>query len=162
MMFSGRLLKSISDYQRHAAGSSLVATVRRKMARARYVLWTVVTQADIDPLARISFDLKLPHPNGVVIHGDAVIGTGCMLMQQVTIGMIGDDEVPVIGNNVYIGAGAKVLGRVVVGDGARIGANAVVLIDVPPNCTAIGIPARIIARERFGEGSGQSSQSGKQ
>lgn len=121
------------------------------MARARYVFWTVITQADIDPNAHITFDLALPHPNGVVIHGDAKIGTGCMIMQQVTVGMIGTGQVPVIGNNVYIGAGAKVLGRVVIGDGARIGANAVILTDVPAGCTAVGIPARIIRPKRAAE-----------
>jgi serine O-acetyltransferase len=54
--------------------------------------------------------------------------------------------VPTIGNGVYIGAGAKIIGKLVIGDGARIGANAVVVNDVPPNCTAVGIPARIIDR----------------
>lgn len=146
-MFSERLLRSICDYQRHAKGSSFVAIIRRKIARARHVFWTIVTQADIDPNADITFDLNLPHPNGVVIHGDAKIGTGCMFMQQVTIGMIGTGQVPVIGNNVYIGAGAKVLGSVVIGDGARIGANAVILTDVPAGCTAVGIPARIIGQQ---------------
>ncbi|WP_308515766.1 hypothetical protein [Sphingomonas flavescens] len=65
-------------------------------------------------------------------------------MQQVTIGMIGEGEVPSIGNGVYIGAGAKIIGKVHVGDGARIGANAVVTKDVPPGHTAIGVPAKII------------------
>ena len=88
----------------------------------------------------------LPHPNGVVIHEDAVIGNDCMIMQQVTIGMIGEGEVPRIGNKVYVGAGAKIIGRVDVGDGARVGANAVVTKDVPPNWTAVGIPARLIER----------------
>jgi serine O-acetyltransferase len=69
-----------------------------------------------------------------------------MIMQQVTIGMIGDGEVPMIGNGVYIGAGAKIIGKVTVGDGARIGANAVVTEDVPANCTAVGVPARVISR----------------
>jgi serine O-acetyltransferase len=88
----------------------------------------------------------LPHPNGVVIHGEARIGDDCMIMQQVTVGMIDEGEVPVIGNRVYIGAGAKIIGKLIVGDGARIGANAVVVNDVPSNATAVGIPARIIRR----------------
>ena len=60
--------------------------------------------------------------------------------------LLGDGEVPTVGNRVYIGAGAKIIGKLVVGDGARIGANAVVVNDVPPNCTAVGVPAKIIER----------------
>jgi serine O-acetyltransferase len=120
----------------------------RKFARSRHLFWSIVTQSDIEPRATLGQRLMLPHPNGVVIHEDAVIGDDCMIMQQVTIGMIGDGEVPTIGNNVYIGAGAKIIGKVSVGDGARIGANAVVTQDVPPNCTAVGVPARIIKQTR--------------
>ena len=90
--------------------------------------------------------MMLPHPNGVVIHEDAVIGDDCMIMQQVTIGMIGTGQVPRIGNGVYIGAGAKIIGKVEVGDGARIGANAVVVDDVPAGCTAVGVRARVIKK----------------
>ena len=67
-----------------------------------------------------------------------------MIMQQVTVGMIGAGEVPTIGNGVYVGAGAKIIGKLAIGDRARIGANAVVLSDVPAGCTAVGIPARIL------------------
>jgi serine O-acetyltransferase len=79
-----------------------------------------------------------------------VIGTNCTIFQQVTIGDARDSRqkgqpVPVIGNNVEIGAGAKVLGDIRVGDYAKIGANAVVLQDVPPHAIAVGIPARITA-----------------
>ena len=79
---------------------------------------------------------------------NVVIGTNCTIFQQVTIGDVrrcGQEgkPVPVIGNNVEIGAGAKVLGGIRVGDGAKIGANAVVLQDVPPGAIAVGIPARI-------------------
>jgi serine O-acetyltransferase len=108
------------------------------------MLWSIVTQSDIGLEATIGGGLILPHPNGVVIHEDARIGEDCMIMQQVTVGMIGDGDVPTIGNRVYIGAGAKIIGKVVVGDGARIGANAVVVSDVPSNCTAVGVPAKII------------------
>jgi serine O-acetyltransferase len=68
-------------------------------------------------------------------------------MQQVTIGILADHRVPTIGSRVYIGTGAKVLGHVTVGDDARIGANAVVLSDVPPGATVVGIPARIVVRK---------------
>ena len=85
----------------------------------------------------------LPHPNGVVIAPDANIGINCIIFQQVTIGTA-DGGYPTIGNNVLIGAGAKILGPVKIGDGAKIGANAVVLRDVPAGCAAAGVPARVI------------------
>jgi serine O-acetyltransferase len=142
--FSDRLLASIRAFQYHRARSGPGHALMRKVAKARYLFWSIITQSDIEPRAKLGKRLMLPHPNGVVIHEDAVIGDDCMIMQQVTVGMIGDGEVPVIGNRVYIGAGAKIIGKLSVGDSARIGANAVVTQDVPPGCTAVGIPARII------------------
>ncbi|MBK6005224.1 serine acetyltransferase [Ramlibacter ginsenosidimutans] len=146
-MFARALLKSIRDYQRHAGRPGLVHVLLRKYARARHLFWSVMTASDIDPRARLGANVRLPHPNGLVFHENARVGDDCMIMQQVTLGMIGAGEYPVIGNRVYIGAGAKVLGKVHVGDGARIGAMAVVLEDVPADCTAVGIPARIIRRQ---------------
>lgn len=141
---SYRLLASIAAFQHHRARRGPWHTMMRKVARARHLFWSIVTQSDIEPRTTFGKRLMLPHPNGVVIHEDAVIGDDCMIMQQVTIGMIGDGEVPVLGNSVYVGAGAKIIGKVRVGDGARIGANAVVIEDVPPGCTAVGVPARLI------------------
>lgn len=140
------LLASIHDFQRHRAAPGPAAALRRKLARLRHRFWSVLTASDIQPEARLGPNLRLPHPTGVVIHRDAVIGADCMLMQQVTVGQLADGAAPVIGSGVYIGAGAKVLGGVRVGDGARIGANAVVLRDVPAGCTAVGVPARVIGR----------------
>jgi serine O-acetyltransferase len=142
--FSDRLLTSIRAFQYHRARSGPWHALMRKFARARYLFWSIITQSDIEPRVKFGERLMLPHPNGVVIHEDAVIGDDCMIMQQVTIGMIGEGEVPTLGNNVYVGAGAKIIGKLSVGDGARIGANAVVTKDVPAGCTAIGIPAQII------------------
>lgn len=89
--------------------------------------------------------LLLPHPNGVVIHHEALIGPNCLIFQQVTIGRGHiSGSVPQIGGRVDIGAGAKILGAVKIGDHARIGANAVVLQDVPEGKTAVGIPAAIV------------------
>lgn len=85
----------------------------------------------------------LPHPNGVVIHPRANVGPNCLIFQQVTVGNGDGADVPKIGGHVDIGAGAKLLGGIIVGDHARIGANAVVLQDVPEGATAVGIPARI-------------------
>lgn len=144
--FSHRLLASIRDYQHHRSRGGAWHVLMRKIARARHLFWSIVTQSDIDPRASLGTRLMLPHPNGVVIHEDAVVGDDCMIMQQVTIGMIQEGRVPRIGDRVYIGAGAKIIGAVTVGDGARIGANAVVTRDVPPDATAVGIPARVIER----------------
>lgn len=140
------LIASIGDYQRYKARKGTWARLMRGYARARHLLWSVLTASDIDPGAVLGERLRLPHPNGVVVHGRAVIGCDCLIMQQVTIGQLADDAAPIIGHGVYIGAGAKVLGKIVVGDHARIGANAVVLSDVPADSTAVGVPARIIAR----------------
>lgn len=109
---------------------------------------------------RVGNNLILEHGgNGVIIHADTRIGDNVVIYQQVTIGGFGlthfDEEyrkknpekgagAPKIGNNVVIGAGAKILGNVTVGDGARIGANAVVLKDVPTNSTAVGVPAKVV------------------
>ena len=87
---------------------------------------------------------------GVVIHKHAKIGDGTCLYQNVTIGGNGKSEaengIPVIGKNVFIGAGAVILGPVTIGDNARIGANSVVLNDVAANTTVVGSPAKIITK----------------
>lgn len=92
----------------------------------------------------------------VVIDGETYIGPECSIAPFVTIGLNtgGPDvafEGPILGRFVFIGTGAKILGRVHIGHNARIGANAVVLTDVPDNCTAVGVPARIVPHEsQFG------------
>jgi serine O-acetyltransferase len=83
----------------------------------------------------------MPHPNGVVIHTDVVLGPNCLIFQQVTLGSNGRG-VPVLGGHVDVGAGAKIIGPVRIGDHAVIGANAVVTSDVEPGITVVGIPAR--------------------
>ncbi len=86
------------------------------------------------------------HQGAVVIHGCATLGDGCIIRQGVTIGNRTLDkplDAPTLGNNVNVGAGAKILGKLTIGDNAVIGANAVVLTDVPSNALAVGIPATI-------------------
>jgi serine O-acetyltransferase len=85
---------------------------------------------------------------GIVIHPNCRIGDDVIISQNVTIGGREGPEVPIIGNNVMIGAGAKILGNVKIGNNAKIGANAVVLIDVPENATAVGVPAVIVAKNK--------------
>jgi serine O-acetyltransferase len=113
----------------------------------RYLFWSVVTGAEIPLNCDIGGGLLIPHPNGIVIHPGVSIGVNCLIFQQVTIGTRGPREVvPVIEGHVDIGAGAKILGPIHIGAHARIGANAVVLVDVPSCADAVGIPARIIAQ----------------
>lgn len=90
---------------------------------------------------------KTPHGiKSIFISPNAVIGKNCVIYQQVVIGQksIDDGASPVIGDNVFIGAGAKIIGNVVIGDNVTIGAGAVVTKDVPNNCTVVGNPARIV------------------
>ncbi|MGH9726699.1 MAG: serine O-acetyltransferase, partial [Candidatus Acidiferrales bacterium] len=85
---------------------------------------------------------------GVILDPRCVIGENVRIDQQVTIGIRWDEKVaPIIGNNVRIGAGAKVLGSIKIGNNVRIGANAVVLQDIPDGATAVGVPARIILKK---------------
>lgn len=109
------------------------------------------------PQVKIGGGLFLPHTVGTVL-GAASIGDNVTILQGVTLGTAEPDNGftvclrPVIGNNVVLGAGAKVIGRVTIGDYAKVGANAVVLQDVPPHAIAVGVPARIILRNEAGIG----------
>lgn len=108
-----------------------------------------VTGADIAWQAEIGDGMILFHPNGVVIGPHSRIGKDVTIQQGVTIGGSGDSsitEVVKIGDSVSFGSGCKIIGNLSVGDKARIGANAVVLGDVPADTTAVGVPARLIPR----------------
>jgi serine O-acetyltransferase len=99
--------------------------------------------------ARIGRRVVFEHQHGIVIHGAAVIGDGCVIRHGVTLGMRRMNEAeaaPVLGKGVNVGAGAKIIGRITIGDGASIGANAVVLEDVPAGRLAVGVPARVVDR----------------
>lgn len=105
------------------------------------------TGIEIHPAAKIGKGLVIDHGMGVVIGETTEIGDDCTIYQGVTLGGTGKDtgkRHPTIGNNVLVGAGAKVLGPFTVGDNARIAANAVVLSAIPPNSTAVGVPARVV------------------
>lgn len=106
-----------------------------------------ITGIEIHPGAKIGKGLFIDHGMGVVIGETAEIGNNVTIYHGVTLGGTGKDKGkrhPTIGDNVIIGAGAKVLGPIYVGKAAKVGANAVVLKDVPCNATAVGIPAKII------------------
>lgn len=96
----------------------------------------------------------LIHSTGVVINGGVRGGSNVYIEHQVTIGA-DRRQTPIIGSDVFLGAGAKVIGAVTVGDGARVGANAVVVEDVPPHTTVVGIPARVVRRREPGAAYGK-------
>jgi serine O-acetyltransferase len=112
----------------------------------RFARWA--TGLHMHCTALVGEDLHLIHVEGPIsIHPDVVLGDGVGLMHGVTIGLSPDHEgAPILGDNVFVGTGAVILGPVIVGDGARIAANSLVLTDVPPRCLAIGVPARMIPR----------------
>ena len=110
----------------------------------------VLCNASIQPSAEIGAGTVVAFRGlGVIIQGYARIGSYVMIGPHVLIGSRDPYKggIPVIGDDVYIGAGAKILGHLTVGDGAVIGANAVVLDDIPPHCAAAGIPAHIVRRD---------------
>lgn len=135
------LLAAIRSYQRHQARGPIAALLR-KWAVVRHRFWSAVTGADIPINTRIGGGLMIPHPNGIVIHVDSVIGPNCIIFQQVTLGL-GHGGVPTLGGDVSVGAGAKLLGKIQVGDHSVVAAMAVVTRDVPSDSLAIGMPARI-------------------
>ncbi len=119
---------------------------------ARYVSQRAArkTGIEIHPGATIGRRLVIDHGTGIVIGETAEIGDDVLIYQGVTLGGTGKDtgkRHPTIGNNVMISAGAKVLGPFKIGDNSRIAAGAVVLEEVPPNCTVVGVPARIVRQD---------------
>ncbi|KAL2632959.1 hypothetical protein R1flu_004438 [Riccia fluitans] len=106
---------------------------------------------DIHPGARIGWGVMIDHGTGVVIGETAVVGNGCSLLHGVTLGgngKEGGDRHPKLGCEVLVGAGASILGNVKIGAGAKIGAAAVVLTDIPAHVTAVGCPAKVIGRAK--------------
>lgn len=118
----------------------------------RYIsyLTRIITGVEIHPSAKIGERLFIDHGEGVVIGETAIIGNDVLIYQQATLGGTGKEHGkrhPTIGNNVIIGAGAKILGNIVIGNNVRIGAGSVVVEDVPDNSTVVGVPGRIVKRK---------------
>lgn len=138
-----KLLRSIRRYQKARATKGPLAGLAAKYWVVVHWFWSQVTQSEIHLHMEIGGGLLLPHPTGIILHPEAVIGPNCLIFHQVTLaGPV------VIGGHVDVGAGAKLIGPLVVGDHARIGANAVVTSDVPEGATFAGIPAVEISAER--------------
>lgn len=125
---------------------------RRLHLAARWLshLARLLTGVEIHPAARIGGGVFIDHGMGVVIGETAEVGDNVTLFQGATLGGTGKEKGkrhPTVGDNVTIGAGAKVLGNITVGDNSMIGSGAVVLRSVPPNATAVGVPARVIVQD---------------
>lgn len=127
------------------------ALLRKAFSAVYHVLYKlvqIVTGIELPCEAEIGRNFVIDHHGGIVISGYTKFGDNCRVRSGVVIGLsrIDDPCAPLIGNNVDIGAGAKLLGRITIGDNVSIGANAVVVRDVPPNCMAIGVPAVVKAQ----------------
>ncbi|MDD6812264.1 MAG: serine O-acetyltransferase [Lachnospiraceae bacterium] len=110
------------------------------------------TGIEIHPGAQIGKGLFIDHGNGVIIGETSIVGDNVTLYQGVTLGGTGKEQGkrhPTIGNNVMISAGAKVLGSFTIGDNSKIGAGSVVLEEVPPNSTVVGVPGRVVKRNNI-------------
>lgn len=137
----------------HAIGFHRVAHFfykKRRFFWSRFVsqVGRFLTGIEIHPGAQIGKNLFIDHGMGVVIGETAVVGDNCTIYHQVTLGGTGKEKGkrhPTLGDGVLVSTGAKVLGPITIGNGAKIGANAVVLADVPENATAVGIPAKVIS-----------------
>jgi serine O-acetyltransferase len=130
------------------AGLKWLARVNANIAR-----W--LTGIEIHPGAVIGRRFFIDHGMGVVIGETAIIGDDCTLYHGVTLGGTSWEKGkrhPTLANNVVVGAGAKVLGPILIGQGARIGSNAVVVKDVPPGATAVGVPGRLITPKKAADG----------
>jgi len=113
-----------------------------------YKFCEVVMEMQISPLATIGEGLFIPHTGGVHIHPDAVIGRNCDIAHRVTIGAsaMGRKGAPILGDQVYIGTGATLVGKIKIGSGAKIAANTLVMTNIPDGATVMGVPGRIIMR----------------
>lgn len=140
-------LRAISAHRRahkhYLKGHHLRARLISQRARHK-------TGIEIHPGAQIGQGFFIDHGDGVVIGETAVIGENVTLYQGVTLGGTGKDSGkrhPNIGNGVTVGAGAKVLGPITIGDGSKVGAGSIVLKDVPPHCTVVGNPGRVVEKK---------------
>lgn len=142
---SRKLLRAIRKYQFYKQKVGMVSVLLSKIYVIQHWFWVTVSGADIPINSQLGGGLIIPHPNGIVIHPSAEIGVNCLIHQQVTIGVKrGDNRAPVIKGHVDIGTGAKIIGSIVIGEHALVGANAVVVKDVAPYAVVGGVPAKVI------------------
>lgn len=133
----------------HRMNSALWGWGLRALARSLANFARMLTGIEIHPEAKIGQHLFIDHGTGVVIGQTAVVGDDVTMYHGVTLGGVGRDgdngrRHPTIGNSVMVGAGAQILGGITIGDKAKIGANSVVMHNIPANVTALGTPARVV------------------
>lgn len=139
--------KGFQAIQTHRFAHAMFMAGRRDFALYLQSRSSQVFQVDINPAVPMGKGIMLDHGTGLVIGETAVVGDNVSMLQNVTLGGTGksdQDRHPKIGNGVLIGAGAKVLGNIKVGDCSRVGAGSVVLKEVPPRVTVAGVPAKVI------------------
>lgn len=134
-----KLLRAFRRYQAAKTRGGLFDGLAAKYWAVVHRFWSVMTQSELHLNMHIEGGLRLPHPTGIIVHPNAVIGPNCQLMHQVTLA-----GAVTLGGHVDVGAGAKLIGPLTVGDHAEIGANAVVTKDVPAGAIVAGVPAKVI------------------
>jgi serine O-acetyltransferase len=146
---------------RYGVRSPIVRKLLSMIYKILFKLIQIVTGIELPCEAEVGRDFVIDHFGGIIVSGYAKFGSNCRIRNGVTIGLRRVDEkvAPIIGNNVDIGAGAKVLGPISIGDNVVIGANAVVLCDVPSNSIAVGVPAIVKPRKDDGHINEQSRPS---
>ena len=124
----------------------IISHILKLIAFLLFKWMEIITGISLPASAQIGKGFYVGHFGGIILHSDVKMGENCSVGPGVVVGTRGGGNrgTPVIGNNVYIGVGAKILGPIKIGDNAKIGANAVVLDDVPDNATVVGIPAKMI------------------
>ncbi len=148
----------------HAKQMAILVQIGRKARQIPYVglllskfieyTIRIVFSSDISCAADIASDVEFVHGHDIVIGGSVIVGRGCKIFNGVTLGNKDTEtdinQQPHIGENCVISTGAKILGHITIGKNSVVGANAVVLIDIPENSVAVGVPARFVARRRDG------------
>ncbi|MDH3992197.1 MAG: serine O-acetyltransferase [Gammaproteobacteria bacterium] len=141
--------KGFHALQTHRVAHCLWQQGRESLALFFQNRMSSIFAVDIHPAARMGKGIMLDHATGLVIGETAVVGNNVSILQSVTLGGTGKDEGdrhPKIGDGVLISAGAKILGNIAVGEGAKVGAGSVVLEDVPAHTTVAGVPAKVVGR----------------
>ena len=133
---------------RYTLKSALLRKPFSLLYKILYKFIQVITGIELPCEVSVGKNFRIDHFGGIIISGFATFGDNCVIRDGVTVGLrrVDDPVAPQIGNNVDIGTGAKVLGDITIGDDVVIGANAVVLVDVPSNSIAVGVPAKIKSR----------------
>ncbi|MFK3776057.1 serine O-acetyltransferase [Pseudomonas sp. NPDC089406] len=134
---------------RYGVRPALLRKLLSLVYKVLFKLVQILTGVELPCEVQIGRNFVIDHFGGIVVSGYARFGDDCRIRNGVVVGLknVSDPCAPVFGNNVDIGTGAKILGNIRIGDNVVIGANAVVLVDVPDNCLAAGVPAVIKARK---------------